>query len=205
MIETIELKKQRTETEELQVPDYLIRDIINGVPYYYKGYKEVLRNQKTLEETMGSSTLQSVIISLIMKSLFMASKDDDYFILTNEVGNKLNKGEYFSLDLAIYDNAVLTSDNIDIHYSNVPPKVVVEVDIKIDLTKMSQFEYVINKSDKLLAYGTEQILWILSKTKKVLIINNSKNWHLADWSDDILLVDEHTINIEAMLKSKGIE
>ena len=205
MIETIELKKQRTETEELQVPDYLIRDIINGVPYYYKGYKEVLRNQKTLEEIMGSSTLQSVIISLIMKSLFMASKDDDYFILTNEVGNKLNKGEYFSLDLAIYDNAVLTSDNIDIHYSNVPPKVVVEVDIKIDLTKMSQFEYVINKSDKLLAYGTEQILWILSKTKKVLIINNSKNWHLADWSDDILLVDEHTINIEAMLKSKGIE
>lgn len=73
------------------VPPSMIAEIMDGKPVYYKGYKQVLENTKTVEEIMGASSLQSVIISYILRVLFR-SLDEKYFqILTNEAGLHLDK------------------------------------------------------------------------------------------------------------------
>ncbi len=38
-----------------KVPFYLIKEILDEIPVYYKGYKAVLRKEKTLEDIMGAS------------------------------------------------------------------------------------------------------------------------------------------------------
>ena len=53
-----------------KVPDYLIYEIMDGQPLYRKGYKAVLNKSKTLEDIMGSSTLQSEIHMYINALLF---------------------------------------------------------------------------------------------------------------------------------------
>ncbi|MDX2069856.1 MAG: hypothetical protein SFV55_15615 [Haliscomenobacter sp.] len=46
-----------------RIPAALIYEIMDGKPVYYKGYREVLNNEKTLEEVMGASTLQGFIVA----------------------------------------------------------------------------------------------------------------------------------------------
>ena len=47
-----------------KIPDYLVYEVLNGKKLYRKVYKDVLNQTKTLEEIMGSSSLQGIIISL---------------------------------------------------------------------------------------------------------------------------------------------
>jgi hypothetical protein len=44
-----------------KVPSYLIKEILDEIPVYYKGYKAVVRKEKTLEDIMGASGLQILI------------------------------------------------------------------------------------------------------------------------------------------------
>lgn len=40
------------------IPDYLVYEVLDGQPLYYKGYQEVLAGRQKLEDIMGSSVLQ---------------------------------------------------------------------------------------------------------------------------------------------------
>ena len=44
-----------------KIPSYLIYEIWDGKPIYYKGYEDVVNGIKTKEEIMGGSALQSFI------------------------------------------------------------------------------------------------------------------------------------------------
>jgi hypothetical protein len=48
-----------------KVPSTLIYEMDEGKPIYYRGYKDVLNKTKTLEQIMGTSILQSLLIELI--------------------------------------------------------------------------------------------------------------------------------------------
>jgi len=48
---------------EESIPKSLVREIIDGKPYYYKGYREVLAGNMNIEGVMGCSALQTYIIS----------------------------------------------------------------------------------------------------------------------------------------------
>ena len=48
----------------IEVPEYLVYEVMDGKPIPYRGFREVLNNNKILEDIMGSSGLQSFIISL---------------------------------------------------------------------------------------------------------------------------------------------
>jgi hypothetical protein len=41
-----------------KVHAYLVKEILDEMPVFYKGYKAVLRKEKTLEDIMGASGLQ---------------------------------------------------------------------------------------------------------------------------------------------------
>jgi len=52
-----------------KIPEYLIKEVLDGIPIYYKGHKAVLRKEKTLESIMGASGLQVLVVSYIYKLL----------------------------------------------------------------------------------------------------------------------------------------
>lgn len=69
----------------------------------------------------------------------------------------------------VYDRAVLTNDRMNIKYVDVPPKVVIEVDVKVK--KEGEITYVFSKTKQLFDFGVERVIWVVSDLKQVLIFN----------------------------------
>lgn len=172
------------------IPAALIYEIMDGKPIYYKGYREVLNNEKTLEEVIGASTLQGFIVAYILKTLYRNLDDNLYNILTNEQGLHLNRKNNLSADIAIYEKTKLSAAQADKHYATLPPKIQIEVDINADMDEeLSETSYIQQKTDKLLAFGVEKVIWVLSDSKKVIVATPHDNWQMIDWHKDIEVVD----------------
>jgi len=85
-------KRSQTSTRKYEnIPEALIYEIMDGEPLYYRGYKDVLNNKKSLDDIMGSSGLQSFIIQYILEILYIKVGRKLYHFLTNEVGTHLGK------------------------------------------------------------------------------------------------------------------
>ncbi|MEM6320488.1 MAG: Uma2 family endonuclease [Bacteroidota bacterium] len=193
--------------EKITIPSYLIRDIIDGVPYYYKGYKDVLNKTKTREDIMPCSTLQAEIIMYLNFLLTQALGLKKYRIFTGESGNHLAKNINYGLDLAVYDRTILTSEKINKHYANVPPELVVEVDIRVELEDLNEIEFINKKTQSLLDYGTKKVIWVVSESQKVLIAESDaeKDWLLRDWHKDFDLFQGVNANIGQYFKEQDIQ
>ena len=187
-----------------KVPAYLIKEVLNGIPIYYKGYKAVLRKEKTLESIMGSSGLQSLIVSYIYKLLVRQLSDDMYHILTGETGLHLELNDNLSGDIVLFEYDKLPLSNIDTHYLNVPPKIDIEVDVSIDTTDFTEQTYIHQKTDRLLSWGVEKVIWVLSASKKVIVAEQGKDWLIVDWSKDIEIIDGVKFNISQYLEKSGV-
>ncbi len=186
------------------IPAVLIYEIMDGKPIYYKGYREVLNNEKTLEEIMGASTLQGFIVAYILKTLYRNLDDKLYNILTNEQGLHLNRKNNLSADIAIYEKTKLSAAQADKHYATLPPKIQIEVDINADMDEeLSETSYIQQKTDKLLAFGVEKVIWVLSDSKKVIVATPHDNWQMIDWHKDIEVVDGVGFCIGGYLKEEG--
>ena len=80
-----------------KVPDYLIWEVLDGQPLYRRGYKDVLRKLKTLEEIMGTSSYQALITSYLNRLLTLNLDENLYDILTGAPGLHLEKNGSFSI------------------------------------------------------------------------------------------------------------
>jgi len=47
------------------IPAALVREVVEGIPFYYPGYRAVLNKTKKLEDIMSDSGLQSVLKNII--------------------------------------------------------------------------------------------------------------------------------------------
>ena len=187
-----------------KIPASLLYEEIDGVPYYYKGYRSVLSRQKTQEDIMGASALQSAIVSLLIHILYKYIPFDDYLIATNEPGLHLAKGNNLSNDIAVFDQSSLPTP-LDNKYSSVPPKVVIEVDVKIDLpANLSETEYVYDKTQKMLDFGVQKVIWILTKTRRTLIASPNERWIITDWDDTVEIMPGCSFMMNQLLRSKGV-
>lgn len=200
------LLKEEIKTNVVEkIPDYLIRDEINGQFFYYKGYKEVLKKEKTFEHIMGASTLQAMLVQVLMKFLFDNIGTKRYWFLTNEVGGHLKKGLNLSFDIAVFDKKILTIDKINEYYADVPPKAVIEIDVKIEIENQSSIDYISTKTDTLLEYGTELIIWVLTKNKKLIVARPNSEWQIISWNKDVEFLEEKILNLGFLLKEEGLE
>ena len=77
-----ENKKKRSR----KIPDYLVYEELNGRKLYRKGYRDVLSQTKKLEDIIGSSSLQGIIISLMLRYLYKNLDESQFEIITNEIG-----------------------------------------------------------------------------------------------------------------------
>ena len=187
-----------------KVPEYLVKEVLDGIPIYYKGYKAVLRKEKTLEDIMGASGLQSFIVSYIYKLLVRQLSDEMYHILTGETGLHLELNDNLSGDIVIYDRATFSNTVIDTHYLDIPPKIDIEIDVNIDTTDFTEQTYIYAKTDRLLSWGVEKVIWVLSASKKVIVAEQGKDWLIVDWSKDIEIIDGVKFNVSQYLEKLGV-
>ena len=187
-----------------KIPSYLVYEEMNGKPLPYKGYLDVLSGKKKFEEIMGSSSLQSIIVYII--GLYIGNKINrkKYYVGSNEAGLHIGVGENLANDIAIYEreNTIL-----DDKYFTRAPKIVVEIDIKIDLSDTewtNEWDYVIEKSKKMLDFGTEKVIWITTKSKKIFVSSSTERWYMVNFDEDIPLFDNVTLNLAQILVDEDI-
>jgi Uma2 family endonuclease len=181
-----------------KIPAKFIREIVNGKPYYYKGYKSVLNGTKQIEEIMGSSSLQSFLVGFIYGILFSKINRKRYSLTTNETGIHLGNKNNISTDIGIFlkENVVLNDK-----YFEIAPEIAIEVDVKIDSNDM---EYVFSKSAEMMNFGTQKILWVLTKHKKVMVFSKNETTQILDWNNDIYLMEGLILNIQNLIEEEGI-
>jgi Uma2 family endonuclease len=115
----------------------------------------------------------------------------------------INEQNEVSTDIAIH--TLLSPDKITTKYADYPPKLVVEIDIDIDPASMPEIEYLQKKTAKMLEFGVERVIWILTYVRKVIVADRlNDTWLMVDWASDIELMEGITFNIQQFLNKRGI-
>jgi Uma2 family endonuclease len=198
---TVDYVKTKKKREVRKIPKELVYEMRLGRPVYYRYYNEVLLGEKTLEEVIGSSKLQAWIIMQIVEFLLSNLQKDKYIILSNELGFIFAPKSWRNLDIAIFKKDEIINTIYEDKYSEVPPKVVIEIDTKADLKKFDNpIDYFLQKTDDLLNAGVEKVIWIFTKEKKTWIAERGKKWIIQDWNDSIEIMESLKINLEDHLK-----
>jgi Uma2 family endonuclease len=191
-------------TETIQIPKILIYEEFDGHPIYRKGYRDFMLGLKTVEEiSMGTSTLQWFITSSLNKFL-IKYLPDNYLCGSGELGLHLSNKTNFSADIAIYREGQLKVGFHSVKYEQKPPNVIIEVDIKIDESDyfQNEEEYFHKKTEKLLQWGVEKVIWVFSSSRRVLIADNLQKWEFNSWDIPFIVIDDIEMNVwELMLKS----
>ena len=192
-----------TKKEVKEIPEILIREVLRGEPLYYEGYKDVMSGFKKPEEIMGCSSLQSIIVSLLNGILFGLINRKKYWLGGNEAGLHLGHKNNLSTDLGIFLKEKVT---LTTNYFEVAPEVSIEVDVKIDVTTLGEkLEYVFEKSEEMMVFGTQKIIWILTKPKKIFIIEKDETTKVFDWNNDIEIIDGIVLNLKNLLDEEGVD
>ncbi len=189
-----------------KIPKALIYEMRNGKPIYYRDYKKVISGEKSLEEVMGSSKIQSFIIEIILRILFQKLPREKYFIFNNEIGYQWMPRTWRNLDIAIFDREKILKEGIDNHYAKTPPEVVIEIDTKADLTKYGDIlNYMKEKTQDLLDSGVKKVIWYTTIDKKVMIAEPDKPWLINNWNYNVEIIDGIIINLGKLLEEEGIK
>ena len=183
------------------IPEHLVYEEWDGVPILYKGVHEyALQNYNLNQLEMGSSIFQSLIIGYILKVLFRSNLDDKkYAIVTNEPGLHLGYRNNLSNDIAIIERNKIVNKR-SIKYATVPPKVAIEVDVRADYEQ--EFEsfndYINQKTQKLLDFGVEKIIWIFSSELQEVRVSTLSQTSTHAWTDTIEILDDVTFCMNDM-------
>ncbi len=105
--------------------------------------------------------------------------------------------------MLIFDNATLPIETLDEHYARVPPKIVIEVDVLADPTDMNADSYMFVKTQKLLDFGVEKVIWITTPAKKVTVATAQEDWQTRDWNKEVEIMENIVFNIGEYLAKKG--
>jgi len=197
----VTVQKKLSKEEKKRLLKILTYEKVNGKPIYYKDYEKVLKGELPPEAVMGSSGLQAFIVRLIVEFLLKTLDLSRYEILFNEVGFLYKKGSWRNLDIAIFEKEKVKPYLMQDKLIPVAPKIVIEVDTKADLSRYGGIEeYAHEKTQDLLDAGVEKVIWIFTKTKKVMIAEKGKKWIVQDWKDDFEVIEGMRLNIGELLE-----
>ncbi len=192
--------------ERQPVPDRLVREEIDGIRFYYKGYKNVLSGKKSIKEIMGSSGIQSLIGTYLTGLFFGKINRSHYWLFTNEVGGHLETGNNPSFDFAIYDKSVVKPSDITFRYLRFAPKIAIEIETDVETEEnLSEQEYIYRKTANLFQHGTEKVIWVFTRTQQVTVINALSDWTTHPWHTNIEVLDGVHFNIGQYLDEEGVD
>ncbi|MGA0558864.1 Uma2 family endonuclease [Larkinella sp. VNQ87] len=199
------VKSSGKTSKQIVSPESLIYEVLDGRPLYYRGHEDVLTGRKTPEEIIGSSTLQWVLVSYFVELMILNLDRKKYRFASSEAGVHLDHRNNLS-HVAIYERSILTPDKINVRYADVPAKIAVEIDVKADISKIEDFNYVNKKTRKLLDFGTAKVIWVFTDTQQVMVAERTADaWLTMDWHRDLELLDGQVFNIGRYLAEEGIQ
>ena len=185
------------------IPAGLIFEELDGRPLYRKGYKEMLETNSSPEE-MGSSFLQGLIVRIVSTYIAQILENIPYWVVSGETGLHVSRGNNLANDVAVFDK-VLIKDLFSKKYADVPPKVVIELDVKIEAEQFpDENAYISLKSEKMIGFGTERVIWILTDERKIMAIDRSKKWSVYGWEESVPVFDDHQFCLSDLLKKEGV-
>ena len=181
------------------ISDRLIYEISKGQPIYYKNYKQVLSKEYTIDDIMGCSALQGLIIAAVLRFLYNNTDEKQYAVFTNEWGLK-GQNLLRAADIAIYERKDLVGYTFTNKYITLPPKIVIEVDIKADTENFdTPIDYYHQKTQDLLDFGVETVIWITTQSQKIMIATNDNAWTTYNWTHEIALLPNCTFSLQDLL------
>jgi hypothetical protein len=189
--------------KKVKIPEDLIWEVLDGKPLYRRGYMDVVSQLKTKEEIMGTSSYQALITTYLSKLLARQLDDDTYDYLISEPGVHFKRKDNISNDIAIFD--LLPAEKISKKYLNIPAKIVIEIDIDIDSSCMPDVEYMEKKTRKMLDFGTEKVIWILTNNRTVMVATPNSDWTTVGWDTDVEILEGISFNIHNYLVKRGID
>ncbi len=108
-------------------------------------------------------------------------------------------------DIALYAKSDLPASRFSTRYADVAPKMVIEVDVAIEYDG-TPMDYVHAKTQRLLDFGTERVIWIFTPSRKVMIAEKSApSWLTVDWDQHITLLPGLEFNIKDFIQREGID
>ena len=167
-----------------------------------------MNQTKTLEDIMADSTLQWILKEQIGDRLKANLDMKRYRVGRGEVGIHLGPNENMGLDIAVFERAMLSSDQIGAKYANVAPRLVIEIDINIETAPHSNnlFEdYAMLKIKRLLDFGVQKVIWIFTKSRMVFIAEPEAKWFFDSWEHEIELMDGILFNVYDTLVTEGVD
>ena len=181
---------------DAHIPDALIYEMVNGKPIYYKGWQDVLKGEKTIEQIMASSLIQAYLVSEINAATHVALRKQ-YILGTNEAGLKFQKGDWRAADICLWTKASLKNTALHDHYSEIIPEIVIEVDTKADLE--TNPAYYFDKTKHLHKNGVRRVLWILTSTQQVMVAEQGEKWFIQEWVESFEVADGFMLNIKEII------
>jgi len=188
------------------IPKHLIYEMVDGVPIYYKGYRDYLNGTKQPDEIMGSSLLQSALVALItarLNSLLAQHYGKKYLVLTNELGILFKKKSWRAADVGIVEHNKVKKllKELNNEYIKTPPKIVIEIDTKADLSELeNSFGYYQKKTKELLDFGVERVIWIYTDTQTVMLAEQGQPWQLQEWTESFEVLENVELNVSELMK-----
>ena len=185
------------------IPASLVYEVLNGRPLYYRGYREVVEKNIHPESIMGSISLQAILVSLIYGYVLYNRDKRKYLPVTNEAGVHLDLNNNLSCDVSIFEKGTFDATT---KYFDIAPKIVIEVDVNIDLIGFDgeEFGYVVEKTQRLFDFGVERVFWVFSQSRKVFVCIPNQDWIFTDWHNDIPVMDGCILNVKNLLDEEGI-
>jgi Uma2 family endonuclease len=191
--------------QKLEIPEALVYETMDGKPIPYRGFEAVLRKEKKPEDIMGSSGLQSVIVAEILRFLFQSLSPKEYVITTNEAGLHLDKNNNLSTDIGVYLSEKLPASALTHHYLDIPPLIALEIGTKASMVSFNNpADYYHKKTQKLLDFGVEKVIWVFTESKKVMTADADQDWITSDWRKEVKLVEKVSLSLAKILGKRGI-
>jgi Uma2 family endonuclease len=187
------------------VPHFLIYETLNRKPVYYKNFQQVIQGKQTAAAIMGSGKLQTRLISLLLRHLFQSLPAEAFEILTNETGLHLDKSDNVATDISIFDKKILNASPNDDKYIIVPPLAVIEIDTQADTSGFTSSEdYYYTKTQKLLDFGVQEVIWYLSHSRKIIVARQNQDWITMDWHKEVTLLGICTFSLTVLMAQNDI-
>lgn len=200
--EALKPRIRTSRRKTVDVPSYLFYETLGGVTVLYKGWQNVLAKNQKLEELIACGYLQALLLTMI-KDYLQPLFGKKNWIIQGELGLHAAHKTNPSLDLCIFPKAALSFSEATNKYTTIPPKIVIEVDSKADIGAFEENEkgnYYLLKTQHLLDFGAEQVIWIYTEFKKVFIARPNQPWLTVNWTDEIEIMG-HRFTIQNMIDS----
>ncbi|MEZ4827209.1 MAG: hypothetical protein R3C61_13170 [Bacteroidia bacterium] len=133
-----------------------------------------------------------------------------FWVPTNEAGLHLDYKGNLASDIVIVEKEKIENP-LSEKYNNTPPKFVIEVDIAVepkdystDPPSGSEMDYIVEKSGQLLDFGVTGIAWILTKSRKVILVKSHRNMEIYNWNELVPIFDDYSFCLQKILEEEDI-